>query len=170
MDICFWIFRKNFFVVFTIWDNRAYMNARLLTLFPFGYSLEDNWNDRRSRRVFLCFCWTIFKLMSEKFPTFAWTVRSCFMKFWQQFEINELDVLLNFEAISHVTSVSGPGNYSESLAWKTVSFKHGLSTTKNISHGYMFYDTLSSLPTHFWPQCGFLFFVLFFLPKSCTLF
>ena len=49
-------------------------------------------NDRRSRRVFFCFYSAIFKLTSAKFQTFAYnsrTVWSGFMKFWQQFEINE---------------------------------------------------------------------------------
>ena len=45
-----------------------------------------NWNDRRSRRVFLCFYSAIFQLMSAKFQTFAYnsrTVGSSYMKFWQ---------------------------------------------------------------------------------------
>ena len=52
-----------------------------------------NWNEGRSRRVFLCFYSTIFQLTTAKFQTFAYnsrTVRSSYMKFWQQFEINEL--------------------------------------------------------------------------------
>ena len=51
------------------------------------------WNDRRSRRVFLCFCSAIFQLTSSKFQTFAYnsrTVGPSYMKFGQQFEINEL--------------------------------------------------------------------------------
>ena len=43
-----------------------------------------NWNDRRSRRVFLCFYSAIFQLMSAKFQTFAYnsrTVGSSYMKF-----------------------------------------------------------------------------------------
>ena len=53
----------------------------------------SSWNDRRSRRVFLCFYSAIFQLTRAKFQTFAYnsrTVRSSYMKFWQQFESNEL--------------------------------------------------------------------------------
>ena len=58
-----------------------------------------NWNDQRSRRVFLCFYSAIFQLTSAKFQTFAYnsrTVKSSYMKFWQQFEINELYVCTTF--------------------------------------------------------------------------
>ena len=58
-----------------------------------------NWNDRRSRRVFLCFYSAIFQLTSAKFQTFAYnsrTVWSSYMKFGQQFEINELYVCTQF--------------------------------------------------------------------------
>ena len=60
---------------------------------------NNNWNDRRSRRVFLCFYSAIFQLTSAKFQTFAYnsrTVGSSNMKFWQQFEINELYVCTKF--------------------------------------------------------------------------
>ena len=43
-----------------------------------------HWNDRRSRRVFLCFYSAIFQLTSAKFQTFAYnsrTVGSSYMKF-----------------------------------------------------------------------------------------
>ena len=56
-------------------------------------------NDRRSRRVFLCFYSAIFQLMSAKFQTFAYnsrTVGSSCMKFGQEFEINELHVCTKF--------------------------------------------------------------------------
>ena len=43
----------------------------------------------------------------------------------------------NFEAIGLVTLVLELKNRLASLALKTVSFKNGLSTAKNISHGYM---------------------------------
>ena len=46
--------------------------------------LAFNWNDRRSRRVFLCFYSAIFKLTSARFQTFAYnsrTVWSNYMKF-----------------------------------------------------------------------------------------
>ena len=58
-----------------------------------------NWNDRSSRRVFLCFYSAIFQLTSAKFQTFAYnsrTVGSSNMKFGQQFEINELYVCTIF--------------------------------------------------------------------------
>ena len=57
------------------------------------------WNDRRLRRVFLCFYSAIFQLTSAKFQTFACnsrTVGSSYMKFWQKFEINELYVCREF--------------------------------------------------------------------------
>ena len=60
---------------------------------------QDYWNDRRSRRVFLCFYSAIFHLTSAKFQTFAYnsrTVWSSFVKFWQQFEINELYACTKF--------------------------------------------------------------------------
>ena len=58
-----------------------------------------NWNDRCSRRVFLCFYSVIFQLTSAKFQTFTYnsrTVGSSYMKFWQQFEINEFYVCTKF--------------------------------------------------------------------------
>ena len=60
---------------------------------------NTNWNDRRSRRVFLCFYSAIFQLTSAKFQTFAYnsrTVGFSYMKFGQQFEINELYVCTKF--------------------------------------------------------------------------
>ena len=57
------------------------------------------WNDRRSRRVFLCFYSAIFQQTIAKFQTFAYnsrTVGSSNMKFGQQFEINELYVCIKF--------------------------------------------------------------------------
>ena len=45
--------------------------------------------------------------------------------------------VLHFEAIGAVTLVLGPENRPVSLAQKAISFKNGLSTAKNISHGYM---------------------------------
>ena len=58
-----------------------------------------NWNDRRSRSVFLCFYLAIFQLTSAKFQTFAYNSRTVgprYMKFGQQFEINELYVCTKF--------------------------------------------------------------------------
>ena len=45
---------------------------------------NTNWNDRRLRRVFLCFYSAIFQLTSAKFQTFAYnsrTVGTSYMKF-----------------------------------------------------------------------------------------
>ena len=81
--------------------------------------LERHWNDRRSRRVFLCFYSAIFQLTSAKFQTFAYnsrTIGSSNMKFWQQFEINELHVCTKFRAVGHVTSILKPENRPASLA------------------------------------------------------
>ena len=79
----------------------------------FGY-----WNDRRSRRVFLCFYSAIFQLTSAKLQTFAYnsrTVWSRYIKFGQQFEMSSMFVP-NFEAIGHVTSVLEPENRPATLA------------------------------------------------------
>ena len=70
--------------------------TQLVRLLSPGYqNLNNNWNDRRSRRVFFCFYSAIFQLTSARFQTFAYnsrTVGSSNMKFGQQFEINELYV------------------------------------------------------------------------------
>ena len=73
---------------------RSAASVMSLTELRFAY-----WNDRRSRRVFLCFYSAIFQLTSAKFQTFAYnstTVGSSNMKFGQQFEINELYVCTIF--------------------------------------------------------------------------
>ena len=84
-----------------------------------------NWNDRRSRRVFLCFYSAIFQLTSAKFQTFAYNSRrvdSSYMKFGQQFEINELYVCTKFR-----------GNRSRDFGFRTrkpprkLGVKNGLS-------------------------------------------
>ena len=80
----------------------------LESLVPFIYlalpgrlsNLITTWNDWRSRRVFLLlFCLVIFLLSSTKFQTFAYNSRTVcfsFVKFWQQFENNELHVCAKF--------------------------------------------------------------------------
>ena len=68
-------------------------------LYRFVTLIKRYWNDRRSRRVFLCFYAAIFQLTSAKFQTFPYhsrTVGSSNMKFGQQFEINELYVCTKF--------------------------------------------------------------------------
>ena len=86
---------------------------------------DFGWNDRRSRRVFLCFYSAIFQLTSAKFLTFAYnskTVGSSYMKFGQQFEINELYVCTQFR-----------GNRSRDFGFRTrkpprkIGVKSGLS-------------------------------------------
>ena len=129
-------------------------------------SLHHHWNDRRSRRVFLCFYSAIFQPTRAKFQTFAYnseTVGSSYMKFWQQFEINELYVCTQFR-----------GNTSRDFGFRTrkpprkfgvksrLSQKR-LSTAKNIWYGCMSQDTLLSQPTHFWHRWGLFLFFLFFL-------
>ena len=101
------------------------------TPFPF-----PNWNDRRSRRVFLCFYSAIFQLTSAKFQTFAYnwrTVGSSFMKFGQQFEINELYVCTKFR-----------GNRSRDFGFRTrkpsrkFGVKSGLSQ-KRLKYGKKYF-------------------------------
>ena len=60
---------------------------------------KTNWNDRRLRRMFLCFYSAIFQLTSAKFQTFGYnsrTIGSSNMKFGQQFESNKLYVRTKF--------------------------------------------------------------------------
>ena len=82
-------FYSNFIRIFKVLQNCA------IQCIVSNYFLTYYWNDRRSRRVFLCFYSAIFQLTSAKFQTFAYnsrTVWSSYMKFRQQFEINELPV------------------------------------------------------------------------------
>ena len=94
------------------------------------------WNDRRSRRVFLCFYLAIFQLTSAKFQTFAYnsrTVWSSYMKFWQQFEINDLHVCTQFR-----------GNRSRDFGFRTrkpprkFGVKSGLSQ-KRLKYGKKYF-------------------------------
>ena len=76
-----------------------FTSGLLYLLHTRSFEVYNHWNDWRSRRVFLCFLSAIFKLMSAKFPTFAYnsrTVWSRYMKFWQQFKIIDLYVSINF--------------------------------------------------------------------------
>ena len=62
-------------------------------------AFKNSFMDQRSRRVFLYFYSAIFQLTSAKFQTFAYNSRTVWsrnMKFWQQFEINELYVCTKF--------------------------------------------------------------------------
>ena len=142
------------------------------------------WNDRRSRRVFLCFYLAIFQLTSAKFQTFAYnsrTVWSSYMKFGQQFESNELHVCTKFR-----------GNRSRDFGFRTrkpprkFGVKSGLSQ-KRLKYGnnyfielyvsrYRFILTNPLLAAmrfiSFFSFFSFFIpsFFLFFLPKFCTLF
>ena len=129
------------------------------------------WNDRRSRRVFLCFYSAIFQLTSAKFRTFAYnsrTVGPSYMKFGQQFEINELYVCTQFR-----------GNRSRDFGLRTrksprkFGVKSGLSQ-KRLKYGkkyfmglyvsrYPFIPTNPLLAAMRFISFFFLFFVLFFL-------
>ena len=138
--------------------------------------LITSWNDRRLRRVFLCFYLTILK-PTNMFLTFAYNskpVWSRYIEIDSGLRIISCILVPNFEAISHVILVLGPKNCHKSLIYKAVSFKNGLSTAKNFLHGYTSFDTFSSLPTTFSRNevllFLFCFFSLFFRTKSCTLF
>ena len=97
---------------------------------------DSYWNDRRSRRVFLCFYSAIFQLTSAKFQTFAYnsrTIESSYMKFGQQFEINDLYVCTKFR-----------GNMSRDFCFRTrkpprnFGVKSGLSQ-KRLKYGKKYF-------------------------------
>ena len=144
-----------------------------------------HWNDRRLRRVFLCFYSAIFQLTSAKLQTFAYnsrTVWSSYMKFWHQFESNDLYVCTKFR-----------GNRSRDFGFRTrkplrkFGVKSGLSQ-KRLKYGKKYFIELYVLRYPFIPTnprlaamrliflffsfffLFFLFFFLFFLPNFCTLF
>ena len=111
---------------------------------PFKYY----WNDRRSRRVFLCFYSAIFQLTSARFQTFAYnsrTVWSNYMKFRQQFEINEFYVCTKFR-----------GNRSRDFGFMTrkpprkFGVKSGLSQ-KRLKYGKKYFSWLYVLRYPFIP-------------------
>ena len=122
------------------------------------------WNDRRSRRVFLCFYSAIFQLTSAKFQTFAYnsrTVGSSYMKFGQQFEINELYVCTQFR-----------GNRSRDFGFRTrkpprkFGVKSGFSQ-KRLQYGKKYFIELyvsryPFIPTN--PVLAAMRFISFFFP------
>ena len=122
------------------------------------------WNDRRSRRVFLCFYSAIFQLTSAKFQTFAYnsrTVGPSYMRFWQQFEINELYVWTKFR-----------GNRSRDFGFRTrkpphkFGVKSGLSQ-KRLKYGKKYFIGLyvsryPFIPTN--PLLAAMRFISFFFP------
>ena len=143
----------------------------LLALFLL-YGNCTNWNDRRSRRVFLCFYSAIFQLTSAKFQTFAYnsrTVWSSYMKFGQLFEINELYVCTQFR-----------GNRSRDFDFRTgkpprmFGVKSGFSQ-KRLKYGKkycigLYVSRYPFIPTNPLLATFFFLFFSFFLPNFCTLF
>ena len=132
-----------------------------------SYPAGRYWNDRRSRRVFLCFYSAIFQLTSAKFQTFAYnsrTVGSSYMKFGQQFEINEFYVCTKFR-----------GNRSRDFGFRTrkparkFGVKSGLSQ-KRLKYGKKYFIWLYVLRYPFIPtnplfgrdEVYFFFFSFFF--------
>ena len=118
----------------------------------------------RSCRMFVCFYSPIFQLMSAKFQTFAYnsrTVRSSCMKFWQQFEINELYVSPNFKAIGHMTLI-----FRTRKPPQKFGVKSGLSQ-KRLKYGKIFFIWFYVLRYPFIPTNSLLaamrFFFFFFL-------
>ena len=141
-----------------------------MLIFCFG-DLRCYWNNRRLRRVFLCFYSAIFQLMSAKFQTFDYnsrTIWSSYMKFLQQFEIDELCVCTKFR-----------GNRLREIGFSTrkppgkFGVKIGLSQ-KRLKYGKKYFTWLYVLRYAFIPTNPLLaamrFFPFFFLPKFCTLF
>ena len=136
---------------------------------------SNHWNDRRSRRVFLCFYSAIFQLTSAKFQTFAYhsrTIRSSCMKFWQQFEIIELYIIPNCEAIGHVTSVLESETAPQVLRKKRRFQSKTALVRQKIFHLVVCLKTPfhPNQPTFGRDEVHFVFFFLFFLPNFCTLF
>ena len=114
--------------------------------------------------MFLCFYSAIFQLTSAKFQTFAYnsrTVRSSYMKFGQQFEINELHVCTKFR-----------GNRSRDFGFRTrkpprkFGVKSGLRQ-KRLKYGKKYFIWLYVLRCPFIPTNPLLaamsFFFFFFL-------
>ena len=86
--------------------------------------------------MFLCFYSAIFQLTIAKYQTFAYnsrTVWSSYMKFWQQFEINELYVCTKFR-----------GNRSRDFGFRTLKLPHkfgvkGRLSQKRLKHGKKYF-------------------------------
>ena len=85
----------------------------------FMICLDTHWNDRRWRRVFLCFYSAIFQLTRAKFQTLGYnssTVWSRYINFDSSLRFMSCMFVSNFEAIGHVTLVLEPKNRPESWA------------------------------------------------------
>ena len=120
--------------------------------------------------MFLCFYSAIFQLTSAKFQTFAYnsrTVGSSYMKFGQQFEINELYVCTKFR-----------GNRSRDFDFRTrkpprkFGVKSGLSQ-KRLKYGkryfiWFYVSRYSFIPTN--PLLTAMRFISFFFPFFSSLF
>ena len=149
------------------WSQNGPMNKEIdfFSDFLINFSIY-NWNDRRSRRVFLCFYSAIFQLTSAKFQTFAYnlrTVGSSNMKFGQQFKINELYVCTKFR-----------GNTSRDFGFRTrkpphkFGVKSGFNQTR-LKYGKKYFIRLYVSGYLFIPTnpllaaMRFLFFSFFFL-------
>ena len=116
--------------------------------------------------MFFCFYSAIFQLTSAKFQTFAYdsrTVGSSYMKFWQQFEINELYVSTKFR-----------GNWSRDFGLEPENRPHKFSAKsrlhqKRLKYGKKIFHMVICLKTSFHPNqptfgCDevYFFFFLFF--------
>ena len=133
--------------------------------FHFGRNYHGfSWNDRRSRRVFLCFYSAIFQLTSAKFQSFAYnsrTVGPSYMKFWLQFEINEFYVCTQFRGIR-----SRDFGFRTRKPPRKFGVKSGLSQ-KRLKYGKkhfigLYVSRYSFIPTN--PRLAAMRFISFFFP------
>ena len=87
-----------------------------------------------------CFYSAIFKLTSAKFQTFAYnsrTVWCSYMKFWQQFEINELYVCSKFRSNRSDDFGIRTQKLLRKFGVKSGLIQKRLKYDKSISHAYM---------------------------------
>ena len=100
--------------------SEHHVTTRQQTIMEKGITtFKHNWNDRRSRRVFLCFYSAIFQLTSAKFQTLLITrerLGLASLNFDSSLRLMSCMFVPNFEAIGHVTLVLGPENRPASLA------------------------------------------------------
>ena len=105
------------------------------SFFCFGkmYLVYFHRNNRRLRRVLLCFYSAIFKLTSVKFQTFAFNLRMVRLA-RQNFDISlrlmSSIIVPNFEAIDYVPLALRPENRIKNFAYTALSSKNDLSTAK----------------------------------------
>ena len=165
------IVRKNEFISLFKWLQKSSALNILKSRRKVGFWDFFNWNDRRWRRVFFCFYSAIFQLTSAKFQTFTYNSRTVwysFMKFWQQFEINELYVCTKFW-----------GNKSRDFGFRTRKPPRKFGVKSGLSQKRLKYDNkyfigwyvsrYPFIPTN--PLLAAIRFIsFFFLPNFCTLF